>query len=380
MIGYSSSEFVNETRVSASKKFFIRMRIDLPLLISLLFLVVVGLFVFYSASNQGDDLPLGKQISRLTISFVVMILFAQISPNTLRHWSPWLYLTGVFMLILVLFFGDIGKGAQRWLNIGGIKFQPSELLKLAGPMMVAWYLSNVTLPPRTKHTLAAAVLIFIPAILVAKQPDLGTAIILVASGLFVLFLAGLSIRFIVISAVIMIPLVWLYWQYGMLPYQKARVLIAFNPESDPTGRGWNIIQSKIAIGSGGTYGKGWLNGSQSHLDFLPEPYTDFIFSVLAEEFGFLGTLFILTLYIAIIVRCLSITLQAQDTYSRLLAGSITLTFFLYIFINIGMVSGILPVVGVPLPMISYGGTSMVSLMAGFGILMSIQTHRKLMST
>ena len=376
---FSQSEFTDTTRLRASQRIFRNLHVDIPLLLSLLLLVAVGLFVLYSASEQNTDIVL-KQALRLLIAFGIMFAIAQLSPDTIEHWTPWLFGAGLIMLIAVLILGEIGKGAQRWLNLGVITFQPSELMKLALPMLIAWIFADTTLPPRLSRILLALVLIMVPTILVAKQPDLGTAIILAGSGLLVLFLAGLSWRFIISSIILLIPLSWLLWEYGMRDYQRKRVLTFFNPESDPLGSGYHIIQSTIAIGSGGLYGKGWLNGTQSHLDFLPERKTDFIFPVFSEEFGLLGSIVLLAIYALVIARGLVIATQAQDTFTRLLAGSITLTFFLYVFINIGMVSGIMPVVGVPLPLISYGGTSMVTLMAGFGILMSIQTHRKLIAS
>jgi rod shape determining protein RodA len=379
MMVFSSSEFTDTTRLSHGRRVFRNLHVDIPLLLSLLLLVAVGLFVLYSASEQNADIVL-KQAFRLLIAFGIMFAIAQLSPDTIEHWTPWLYGAGVIMLIAVLILGEIGKGAQRWLNLGVVTFQPSELMKLALPMLIAWVFADTTLPPRISRILFALALIMLPTILVAKQPDLGTAIILAGSGLFVLFLAGLRWRFIISSIILLIPMSWLLWEYGMRDYQRKRVLTFFNPESDPLGSGYHIIQSTIAIGSGGLYGKGWLNGTQSHLDFLPERKTDFIFPVFSEEFGLLGSIVLLAIYALVIARGLVIATQAQDTFTRLLAGSITLTFFLYVFINIGMVSGIMPVVGVPLPLISYGGTSMVTLMAGFGILMSIQTHRKLIAS
>lgn len=376
---FSSSEFTDTTRLSHGRRVFRNLHVDIPMLLSLLLLVAVGLFVLYSASEQNADIVV-KQAFRLLIAFGIMFAIAQLSPDTIEHWTPWLYGAGVIMLIAVLILGEIGKGAQRWLNLGVVTFQPSELMKLALPMLIAWVFADTTLPPRISRILFALVLIMVPTILVAKQPDLGTAIILAGSGLFVLFLAGLRWRFIISSVILLIPMSWLLWEYGMRDYQRKRVLTFFNPESDPLGSGYHIIQSTIAIGSGGLYGKGWLNGTQSHLDFLPERKTDFIFPVFSEEFGLLGSIVLLAIYALVIARGLVIATQAQDTFTRLLAGSITLTFFLYVFINIGMVSGIMPVVGVPLPLISYGGTSMVTLMAGFGILMSIQTHRKLIAS
>src|SRR5690606_1801055 len=277
----------------------------------------------------------------------------------------------------VLAVGIGAKGAQRWLQLPGLpRFQPSEFMKLAVPMTLAWYLSARTLPPRTSHMMVAVVILALPFVLVLKQPDLGTALLIAAAGLIVLFLAGLSWKWIagVVAAVgIAVPIMW---HFVMHTYQKQRVLTFLDPEKDPLGTGWNIIQSKTAIGSGGLYGKGWLEGTQSHLDFLPESHTDFIIAVLAEEFGFWGVCVLLALYVLVIARCLFIAARAQDTYSRLMAGCIGVTFFVYVFVNIGMVSGILPVVGVPLPLISYGGTSVLTLMASFGMLMSIQTHKK----
>lgn len=379
MPGFTRRDFTDTTRISTSRRFLQNLHVDLPLLLSLLLLVGVGLVVLYSASEQNTDIVI-RQIIRLLIAFGIMLAIAQLSPDTIEHWTPWLFGAGLIMLIAVLVLGEIGKGAQRWLNLGIVTFQPSELMKLALPMIIAWYFAESTLPPKLSRTLIALGMILVPTILVAKQPDLGTAIILAGSGLFVLFLAGLRWRYIISCIVLLIPLSWLLWEYGMRDYQRKRVLTFLNPESDPLGSGYHIIQSTIAIGSGGIYGKGWLNGTQSHLDFLPERKTDFIFPVYSEEFGLLGSILLLGIYSLVIARGLVIATQAQDTFTRLLAGSITLTFFLYVFINVGMVSGLLPVVGVPLPLVSYGGTSMVTLLAGFGILMSIQTHRKLIAS
>lgn len=379
MVGFARSEFVDETRIGAGRTILKRLHIDLPLLLSLLLLAGVGLVALYSASESNTDIVI-KQMIRLVVAFGIMFAVAQLSPDTIEHWSPWLYGLGVIMLVAVLVLGETGKGAQRWLNLGIFSFQPSELMKLGVPMIIAWYFSDSILPPRAFRILAAMGLLLFPTILVAKQPDLGTSIILATSGLFVLFLAGLKWRTIILSFILLLPLSWVMWQYGMRDYQRDRVLTFLNPESDPLGSGYHIIQSTIAIGSGGMYGKGWLNGTQSHLDFLPERKTDFIFSVFSEEFGFIGSLLLFIIYAVIIARGLVIAVQAQDTFSRLLAGSITLTFLIYVFINMGMVNGLLPVVGIPLPLISYGGTSMVTLMAGFGILMSIHTHRKLIAT
>lgn len=379
MPGFSKSEFTDTTRIHTGRRALYRFHVDLPLLLGLLALVGVGLMVLYSASEQDTDL-VTKQLIRLGIAFTVMFAVAQVSPDTLRYWSPWLFGIGLIMLIAVLVLGEVGKGAQRWLNLGFFTFQPSELMKLALPMLLAWYLSEAHLPPKFKHVMVAVFMMLIPIFLVAKQPDLGTSLLLASSGIFVLFLAGLRWFYIITSLVMLIPASLLLWFYGMHDYQRSRVLTFLNPESDLRGSGYHINQSSIAIGSGGTYGKGWLNGTQSHLDFLPERKTDFIFPVFSEEFGLIGAILLLSIYAAIVARGLVIAAQAQNTFTRLLAGSITLTFFIYVFINIGMVSGLLPVVGIPLPLVSYGGTSMVTLLAGFGILMSIQTHRRLIAS
>ena len=352
--------------------------LDLPLLTGLLLLCGFGLIVLYSAS--GEDLAqVQKQTIRLSLAFLVMLVLAQVTPITLRRWSPWLYLLGVMLLTAVLIAGVVGKGAQRWLDLGILRFQPSELVKIAVPMMVAWYLAEHPLPPTWKRIAIAAVMVIVPVAMIAKQPDLGTALLVASAGIFILFLAGIRWQLIVgllAGAAAAAPAFW----YLMRDYQRQRVVTFLNPENDPLGAGYHIIQSKIAIGSGGIYGKGWLNGTQSQLDFLPERHTDFIFAVLAEEFGLVGTMLLLGLYLFIILRGLYIASQAQDTFARLLAGSWSLVFFVYLLVNVGMVTGLLPVVGVPLPLVSYGGTSLVTLMAGFGILMSIHTHRKLLPT
>lgn len=371
----SNFDLGSERKLSGGGRFLQQVHVDAPLLFALLLLSIIGLIVLYSAGGQSEGLLL-KQAIRLFIGFIIMVAIAQIHPATLSHWAPWVYAAGILMLVIVLVLGDIGKGAQRWLNLGLLRFQPSELMKIALPMMIAYYLSQSPLPPRKLRLLACTVLLLVPTFLVAKQPDLGTAVLIASSGVFALFLAGVRWR-LIISVLAMLaasaPFAW-----NMLhEYQQRRVLTFINPESDPLGAGYHIIQSTIAIGSGGVYGKGWLNGTQSHLDFLPERSTDFIFAVLSEEFGLIGVLLLLSIYLFITARGLMIASQAQDTFTRLLAGGLTLTFFVYIFVNIGMVSGLLPVVGVPLPLISYGGTSLVTIMAGFGILMSIKTNRKL---
>jgi rod shape determining protein RodA len=360
-------------------RFIQRAHIDLTLLVALLLLAGLGLTVLFSASGQDAGL-LQRQGVRLAAGFAMLLLLAQVPPYLLRQWTPWLFIAGLLMLLAVLGMGVTGKGAQRWLSLGPVRFQPSEMMKLAVPMMIAWYLAEQPLPPRPGRIVVAVVLLALPAVMVARQPDLGTALLIAASGFFVLYLAGLSLRLMLVGTLAAIPAALALWQFGMHDYQRQRVLTFLDPERDPLGAGYHIIQSKIALGSGGIYGKGWLNGTQAHLEFLPERSTDFIFAVFGEEFGLIGALLLLALYLLLITRGLYITTRAQDTFSRLLAGSLTLTFFVYVFVNTGMVSGLLPVVGVPLPLVSYGGTSMVTLMAGFGILMSIHTHRRLLPT
>ena len=352
-----------------------RLHIDGPLLGGILLICALGLVVLYSA--VGEDMRLWlNQLVRLGVALVGMFIIAQLPPDFLRRWTPWGYLAGLVLLVLVLTTGEVGQGARRWLNLG-IRFQPSEIMKLAVPMMAAWYLHDRRLPPRAGQLLLLAVMIVVPTLLIARQPDLGTALLIAASGLIVIVLAGLSIRLMIALAVLSVPGALVLWNF-MQEYQKQRVLTLLDPDSDPLGAGYNIIQSKIAIGSGGLFGKGWTNGSQAQLEYLPERDTDFIFAVMGEELGLLGVLALICLYIFVISRGLYIAIQAPDTYSRLLAGSISLTFFVYVFVNTAMVTGLLPVVGIPLPLVSFGGTSMVTLMAGFGILMSIQAHRKLL--
>ncbi|WP_414630412.1 rod shape-determining protein RodA [Candidatus Thiodiazotropha endoloripes] len=354
------------------------LHIDLPLLIALLLLVGIGLAILFSAGDKEMAL-LHKQLIRLGFGFVVMVVLAQIHPDNFRRWSPWLYGLGILFLVLVILFGELGKGAQRWLDLGFVRFQPSEMFKLTLPMLIAWYLAEQRLPPSPSRLIAAALFTVLPVILIAKQPDLGTALLVGSGGAFALFLAGISWRLIAFGGVLMAAMGPVTW-YLMHDYQRQRVLTFLNPESDPLGTGYHIIQSKIAIGSGGISGKGWLNGTQSHLEFLPERHTDFIFAVISEEFGLVGVVALLMLYLFIILRGLYIASQAQDTFGRILAGALSLIFFVYLFVNAGMVTGLLPVVGVPLPLISYGGTSLVTILASFGILMSIQTHKKLLPT
>ncbi len=355
-----------------------RWHIDWPLLLGLVLITVYGLIVLYSASGQ-DFYYVKRQSVFFVIAYGAMFTVAQIRLHVFEYWAPWFYLAGIILLAMVLVMGVGAKGAQRWLSIGGFRFQPSEGLKLAVPIMIAAYLAKRLLPPRFSHIVISLALIGVPALLIMRQPDLGTSLLIAASGLLVLFFAGLRWRYIAGAVGILLASAWPIWMFVLHGYQRQRILTMFNPEADKLGAGWNIIQSKTAIGSGGIYGKGWLNGTQSHLNFLPESHTDFIIAVLAEEFGLLGVLALLSMYVLLIGRGLWIALTAQNTFSRLLAGSITFTFFIYIFVNIGMVSGLLPVVGVPLPLVSSGGTSIVTLMVGFGILMAIGTERRRVS-
>ncbi|TRO42596.1 rod shape-determining protein RodA [Pseudomonas sp. ALS1279] len=353
-----------------------RMHIDGWLLLLLLILGTGSLFILYSASGKNVDLLL-KQASSFGIGMLAVVVIAQFDPRFMARWVPLAYLVGVALLVVVEVMGHTAMGATRWINIPGvIRFQPSELMKIIMPMTIAWYLSRYNLPPRFKHIVISLAMIGIPFVLIVKQPDLGTSLLILASGAFVVFMAGLQWRWIIGAAAAVVPIAVGMWYFVMHDYQKRRVLTFLNPESDPLGAGWNIIQSKAAIGSGGVLGKGWLLGTQSHLDFLPESHTDFIIAVLAEEFGLVGVCLLLLLYLLLLARGLVITAQAQTLFGKLLAGALTMTFFVYVFVNIGMVSGLLPVVGVPLPFISYGGTHLVTLLSGFGVLMAIHTHRK----
>ena len=351
------------------------LHIDVPLLILLLALTAFGLFVLYSASG-GDGHYVRRQGVFFVLSYIAMFSLAQVPLAIMQRWAPWFYGWGLVLLVLVLVMGTGAKGAQRWLEVGGFRFQPSEALKLAVPLLIASYFSQRMLPPAFKHVFFALVLITLPTVLIVKQPDLGTSLLIATSGLLVLFFAGLRWRYIVSAAALLIGSAWPMWHWGLHAYQKQRIMTLFNPEADPYGAGWNIKQSKAAIGSGGWDGKGWLQGTQSQLDFLPESHTDFIIAVLSEEMGLMGVLALLGLYLLIIARGLIIALKSQHSFGRLLAAGITLTFFVYIFVNVGMVSGMLPVVGVPLPLMSHGGTALITLMAGFGILMAISTEPK----
>lgn len=352
------------------------LHIDLLLLVMLLLLSFLGLMVLFSANNHSLA-GIEKQAAYMLIGFVIMLMTAQVSQYTLQRVAILFYGLTLILLLGVEFFGVGAKGAQRWLDIPGLpRFQPSELAKLTIPLMLATYFHRSNLPPRAKHIGWALIIMILPILLIATQPDLGTSLLIAASGFTVLFVAGLSWWYIIGAISALIPISIGMWAFLMHDYQRQRVLMLLNPEADKWGAGWNIIQSTTAIGSGGATGKGWLNGTQSHLDFLPEGHTDFIIAVFSEEFGFLGVMALLTLYLAIAGRCLWISSRAQDTFGRLLGTTLTFTFFFYVFVNMGMVSGILPVVGVPLPLVSQGGTAIISLMIGFGILMSIATENK----
>ncbi len=377
----SSQDFVRQMGfvgqdLGRRKSFWETFHIDFPLLVALMILLGFGLMVLYSATD-GSLPQMQRQIAFIIASFFIMLAVAQVDVRILRRWAPWMYLGTMGLLIAVKFVGSTGGGAQRWLDLPLLpRFQPSEIMKVVLPLCIAGYFSRRAIPPRFKHVFWSLVLVMLPAALISIQPDLGTALLIAVSGLFVLLLAGIRWKLVfsfIGVAILSSPALWLFY---MSDYQKQRIKTLLNPQSDPLGAGWNIIQSQTAIGSGGVNGKGWLNGVQSRLDFLPEGQTDFIVAVLAEEFGLVGMLFLLILYMALIGRGLYIAAMARDTFSRLLAGSIILTFFVYVFVNIGMVSGILPVVGVPLPMVSLGGTAILTLMVGFGILMSIHTHNK----
>jgi rod shape determining protein RodA len=351
--------------------------IDPILFVALFLLCGLGLAVLYSATS-GEMAAITRQAIRFVIGFAALLFLAQIPAKELSRWSPWFYLIGIGLLLVVMATGYVGKGAQRWIDLGVVRFQPSEMLKIFLPMMVAWYFSEKPMPPTIMQIFVALIMIAIPAGLVLQQPDLGTALLISFGGICVIFLAGITWRLLAVFGGLALACMPVFWFY-LHDYQRQRILTMLHPESDPLGTGYHIIQSKIAIGSGGLYGKGWLNGTQSQLDFIPERSTDFIFAVFSEEFGFLGVLLLLFAYVFIVIRGLMIATRAQDTYSRLLAGSLSLSFFAYFLVNIGMVSGMLPVVGVPLPLISYGGTSAVTILAAFGILMSIHSHRKFLS-
>jgi rod shape determining protein RodA len=373
-----TSESRAKRTLTGTARMLLALKLDGPLLIGLGLVAVYGLIVLYSSSGQSLA-AVGRASVRLGMGAVAMLVLAQVNPNFLRRLSPWLYGLGILLLIVVDITGHIGKGAQRWLDLGIVRFQPSELMKLSVPMLCAWFLHERPLPPSPPHLLILAALILVPVGLVVVQPDLGTGVLIAIAGGLVVLMAGLQGRIIAALAGVVGLVGWFGWSF-LHDYQRKRVLTFLDPQTDPLGAGYHIIQSQIAIGSGGVFGKGWMNGSQAQLDFLPESSTDFIFAVIGEEFGLLGVILLLLLYLFIVGRALYLAMQTQDTFARLLAGSLALTFFVYVFINAGMVSGLLPVVGVPLPLVSYGGTSMVTLLAGFGILMSLYSHRKLIGS
>ena len=363
------------------KLFYRYFKIDTPLLLLIAIISALGLLVLYSSSG-GSLSPVYKQLTHLALATGVMLVVAQIPPLYLKRSAPILMVIGIFLLIMVLFFGSSGGGAQRWLNLGLVKFQPSEMMKVIVPIAIASILSERTMPPRAIPTLISLGAIASVVLLIAKQPDLGTSLLIGASGVYVLFFSGVSIKLLKnpwLNFGLLLSLassgLYIVWNFLLINYQKKRILTLLDPESDPLGSGYHILQSKIAIGSGGFTGKGLQQGSQSQLDFLPEDSTDFIFSVLAEEMGFLGVLLLLLLYGLIIYRCFSLSLRCEDNFSKLLGASLSLIFFTYVFVNIAMVSGLLPVVGVPLPLVSYGGSSLMTLMASFGIIMSIHKHK-----
>ena len=363
------------------KTFYRYFKIDIPLFLLIIILAAFGLLILYSSSGESIDMVY-RQLTRFAIATGVMIAVSQIPPLYLNRAAPTLITVGIFLLILVLLFGSSGGGAQRWLNLGFIKFQPSEMMKIIVPISIASILSERTLPPRPLMSFISLVVIAVVVALIALQPDLGTSLLIGASGIYVLFFSGVSIRLVEntwlnLGALLGLVsgLLYVAWNYLLIPYQQNRILTLFNPGSDPLGAGYHIMQSKIAIGSGGLTGKGLNHGSQSQLDFVPESSTDFIFSVLAEETGFIGVLFLLFIYLLIIYRCMDLSMRCEDNFSRLLGASLTFIFFTYIFVNIGMVSGLLPVVGVPLPLISYGGSSLLTLMTSLGIIMSIYKHK-----
>jgi rod shape determining protein RodA len=374
--GYSSRA---QRTLTLTGRLLDALHLDGPLLVSVLAVCAAGLIVLFSAAGEDVHIALG-QAARVGLGMVVLALVAQVPPRVMRIGAPFLYGVGVLLLVAVAVVGDVAMGAQRWLDLGVVRFQPSELLKIAVPLCCAWYLHDRPLPPDFTTLITVVLIVLVPTLLIAEQPDLGTSLLVASGGGLVILLAGLQLRYILSLVVLLgaaIPVVWTFLLHG---YQKQRVLTFLNPQNDPLGAGYHTIQSQIAIGSGGLFGKGYMNGSQAQLEFLPERSTDFIFAVIGEEWGLVGCFVLMMLYLLVIGRGLYIATTAQDTFSRLIAGSLTLTFAVYVFVNSGMVAGLLPVVGVPLPLVSYGGTSLVTLMAGFGILMSVHSRRKLVST
>ncbi|HUO18598.1 MAG TPA: rod shape-determining protein RodA [Steroidobacteraceae bacterium] len=377
---YEELPYGSRTRrtLTGAARVLFALKIDGPLVVGLALIAAFGLVVLYSASGQRAEVVV-RTVLRMLLGTVAMLLLARVNPNFLRRMTPWLYVGGVFLLLVVAVAGHTGLGATRWLNLGLFRIQPSELMKLAVPMTCAWYLHERPLPPSFVSLVAMAALILLPVALVAVEPDLGTAALIAVAGALVIVLAGLRVRVMLALLALAVAAAWFGWSF-MHDYQRKRVLTFLNPQTDPLGAGYHIIQSQIAIGSGGVFGKGWMNGSQAQLEFLPERSTDFVFAVVGEEFGLLGLLLLLLLYLFVVARSIYLAMQTQDTFARLLAGSIALTFFVYVLINAGMVTGLLPVVGVPLPLVSYGGSSVVTLLAGFGILMALYSRRKLVGS
>ena len=373
------SDSATRRTLSTAARILSALKLDGPLLVGLALVSIFGLVVLYSATGQKWSMVLAAVV-RLCIGTVAMIALAQLKPQQLRAAAPAIYIIGIVLLVVVDIIGHIGKGAQRWLDLGFVRIQPSEIMKLGVPMLCAWYLHERPLPPSVPTLGVLLAIILVPAGLTAAQPDLGTAILIAIGGGLLVIMAGLSIWYIVGAAALTGVGGWVAWMYFLHDYQKERVFTFLDPELDPQGAGYHSIQSLIAIGSGGLFGKGWMHGTQSQLDYLPEHHTDFIFAVIGEEFGLLGLAILLSLYLFVVARALYLASQTQDTFTRLLSASLALTFFVYVFINAGMVSGLLPVVGVPLPLVSYGGTSMVTLLASFGILMALYSHRKLVGS
>ena len=368
------SEFISNSRQYYNGISSI-LRIDAKIFIAILLITFLGLLTIYSSSS-GDLSLVIKQATRIVIGIITMIFIAQVHPDNLRLFAPFLYFVTFILLTIVLFFG-VGNTADRWLDLYFFRFQPSELMKIFVPLMVAYYYSNKPLPPKSAYLLIASLIVLIPVFMIMKQPDLGTALLIGMSGAIAILLAGISLRFFLGSSLAIVLLAPVLWA-NMHDYQKQRVLTFFDPESDPMGAGYHLLQSKIALGSGGFFGKGLFNGTQSKLGFVPEHSTDFIFSAFGEEFGFLGVLLLLSLYLFIALRGLSISVKATDNFGRILSGTLSLTLFLYVIVNVGMVIGFLPVVGAPLPFMSYGGTSMVTLFATVGIIMSIKSHQRIL--
>ena len=357
------------------RSIWMRMHIDPLFMLIILALLTFSAIVIWSASGQDPGM-MERKLGQIAMGLIIMLVLAQVPPRVYEGWAPYLYIVSVILLVAVDAFGQISKGAQRWLDLGFIRFQPSEIAKIAVPLMVARFINRDVCPPTLKNTAIALVLIFLPTLLVAAQPDLGTSILVAASGLFVLFLSGMSWKLIGIAVLLVAAFIPILWFFLMHDYQRDRVMMLLDPESDPLGAGYHIIQSKIAIGSGGLRGKGWLHGTQSQLEFLPERHTDFIFAVLAEELGLVGVLLLLVLYLLLIMRGLIVAARAQTTFGRVMAGGLMLILFVYVFVNIGMVSGILPVVGVPLPLVSYGGSAVMTVMLCIGLLMALERQQR----